>query len=163
MIALEVPPLRARPEDVPLLVAHFVKKLSHRLRRPPPLLDPSAMEALVAFPWPGNVRELEHVVEHAMVLSRTGVIRPEDLSIGAKTGDTPPSSATASVRAYAEAKQRALADFDRAYVLEVLDAAKGNLSAAARLADMDRTNLRRLMRRSGVPAQALQNRSGRRR
>jgi two-component system response regulator HydG len=78
VIPLEVPPLRVRPDDVPLLAAHFAAKYARDENRIPALL-PETNEALVRYDWPGNVRELENAIERAVVLCKDGVIGPHDL------------------------------------------------------------------------------------
>jgi DNA-binding NtrC family response regulator len=115
------------------------------------------MQALVSYEWPGNVRELEHVIERALVLSRGGVIERQDVSVavpraslgrserGGKTPDDAPASGT-----YTEARRQVLDDFDRRYATGLLGATAGNVSQAARLAGLDRTNFRRLMKRIGL-------------
>ncbi len=79
VIPLEIPPLRDRRDDVPLLAAHFVVKLSEKNRSPVPALHPEAMERLSSYDWPGNVRELENALERAVILCKDRTIRPEDL------------------------------------------------------------------------------------
>jgi len=78
VIPLEVPPLRARPDDVPLLAAHFAAKYTKGGRSVPSIL-PETNEALVRYDWPGNVRELENAIERAVVLCKDNVIGPQDL------------------------------------------------------------------------------------
>ncbi|MBI5568466.1 MAG: sigma-54-dependent Fis family transcriptional regulator [Desulfomonile tiedjei] len=80
VVRIEVPPLRERREDIPILVAHFIKKYGERLCRSLPEVDPEVMRAFYRYPWPGNVRELENVIERAMVLCRGDGIKAEDLA-----------------------------------------------------------------------------------
>ncbi|HKK70247.1 MAG TPA: sigma-54 dependent transcriptional regulator [Candidatus Krumholzibacteria bacterium] len=88
VIPLEVPPLRVRPDDVPLLAAHFAAKYARDDTRIPALL-PETNEALVRYDWPGNVRELENAIERAVVLCKDGVIGPHDLPphVGTRQGE----------------------------------------------------------------------------
>ncbi len=79
VIPIEIPPLRERREDIPLLAVHFVEKLSKKNRSAMPAIVPEAMERLISYDWPGNVRELENVLERAVVLCKERLIRPEDL------------------------------------------------------------------------------------
>jgi two-component system NtrC family response regulator/two-component system response regulator HydG len=79
VMAIAVPPLRARREDIPLLVEHFLPRLALELGLPEPAVAPEAMAALCAHDWPGNVRELENVLERAVVLAQGGVIAAFDL------------------------------------------------------------------------------------
>jgi len=80
VVRIEVPPLRERREDIPILVAHFIKKYGERLGRSLPEVDPEVIRAFYRYPWPGNVRELENVIERAMVLCRGDGIKLEDLA-----------------------------------------------------------------------------------
>jgi len=80
VVSLQIPPLRDRPEDIPLLVSHFLQKISQRENRAAvPSVSGGAMNRLMNHGWPGNVRELENVIEHAMVLSKDGTILPAHL------------------------------------------------------------------------------------
>jgi len=79
VLRIEVPPLRERRSDIPVLVAHFVSKFGEKLGRSVKDVDPEVMNAFYRYPWPGNVRELENVIERAVVLSRREAITPEDL------------------------------------------------------------------------------------
>jgi DNA-binding NtrC family response regulator len=79
VIPLELPALRERREDVPLLCDHFLGRLAHRFGRPRPVLADGALKLLQQYDWPGNVRELENVLERAFVLCDAGVIQSEDL------------------------------------------------------------------------------------
>jgi DNA-binding NtrC family response regulator len=150
VIALRLPSLRDRLEDVPLLVEHFVTKCANRLQKPRPQVDADAMRALVEYDWPGNVRELEHVIERALVLCRGGFIERQDISIAGPSplrAEEGPASLNGT---YTEARKELLHDFDRRYATGLLDATGGNVSQAARLAGLDRTNFRRLMKRVGI-------------
>lgn len=79
VVPIHLPPLRERPEDIPLLVGYFVKKMGEQLRRIPPVMNPESLELLSQFPWPGNIRQLENAIERMMVMNETGMIAPEDL------------------------------------------------------------------------------------
>jgi DNA-binding NtrC family response regulator len=78
-IPLVLPPLRERPDDVPVLAAELLRQFAGRLGRPPATLSPAALRALQAHPWPGNLRELRNVLERAVLLSDGGVLEPRDL------------------------------------------------------------------------------------
>ena len=156
VIAIHLPALREREEDVVLLANHFVRKLAVRMGRSAKTLGEGALAALRAHSWPGNVRELEHAVEHAFVLSRGEIIEASDLPIErapaafsseAPTAISPPWNHEAYALPYAEAKKRILADFDLAYVREQIRRADGNVSEAARRSGLDRSNFRRILRR----------------
>jgi transcriptional regulator with GAF, ATPase, and Fis domain len=94
VIPLHIPPLRERPEDVPLLVEHFIRKHEKRVGKRIKGIEDGAMQALVRYNWPGNVRELENSVERAIVLSSAPVIRAQDISI---VGAAAPAQQTAAL------------------------------------------------------------------
>jgi DNA-binding NtrC family response regulator len=166
VIAINLPPLRERDDDVQLLAHHFLQKYARRMSRPPKVLAPDALAALRGYAWPGNVRELEHVMERALVLAAGPVIARADLppevqgSNGRRSETSSPSQASRASSggalgdadyahlSYAEAKRVAMAQFEDAYVAKLLDRTGGNMSEAARQAGVDRSNFRRLMRRN---------------
>jgi two-component system response regulator PilR (NtrC family) len=94
VIRIEVPPLRARAEDLPVLIDHFVTRFSEAAKRPPAKLAPQAFRRLLAYDYPGNIRELENVIEHAVALSSGDTIQEEDLpaSVLNGAGSADPSS-----------------------------------------------------------------------
>ena len=89
VIHLCVPPLRARPEDVPLLLRHFLEQFARQYQSALPVISEDALAALTAHPWPGNVRELKNVVERLVVRSNGGEIRREDLPVDVVRGAAP--------------------------------------------------------------------------
>jgi two-component system, NtrC family, response regulator HydG len=156
VVTIRVPPLRERPDDVPLLAAHFLKKHGGS---PPPALAPETLEAMTEYGWPGNVRELENAVLHAIALRRGESIGPESLppqisghgrtNSGARVVDVGADDGEELV-GLTEAKRRASAAFEKRYLMRVMEKAKGSVSEAARLAGLDRTNFRRLLQRHGI-------------
>ena len=141
-----VPPLRERPEDVPLLAGHFVEQASRRSKKTVRAIDPESLRALVGYPWPGNVRELENVIERAVIVSKGDVLAGVERFLG-------PAGAHAPVDLslpFREAKARVVEEFERAYVAGLLDAHGGKLTAAARHADMDPKNFSDKMVRYGL-------------
>ncbi len=154
VVAISLPRLRDRPEDIPLLAQHFVAKYAGRANRPVRAISNAALDVLLSQPWPGNVRELENAIEHAVVFCAGETIEPENLPMSLDA--RPPVSVRGqalSVHAdlpFRDAKARALASFEAAYFREVLGRADGNVSEAARKAGLDRSNFRRAARRAGV-------------
>ena len=152
VVTLRVPPLRERLDDLPLLAAHFLKK--HGGEKPP-VISAEALEALVEYSWPGNVRELENAILHAVALRRGEEIGPESLPphIGGRLrGNVQaiPSPEDDLAVSLTEAKRRAAAEFEKRYLLRVMEKSKGSVSEGARLAGLDRTNFRRLLQRHGI-------------
>jgi DNA-binding NtrC family response regulator len=124
VIPLTLPPLRARPEDLPRLANYFVQKYSLELKRPGVYLAPEALECLRHYDWPGNVRELENVIERAVVLSSNAVIQPGDLALAARES-APPVDGAARY-------QTRLERVEREVLREALQAHGGDKRAAAR-------------------------------
>jgi two-component system response regulator HydG len=155
VIAIPLPPLRDRLDDVPLLAHHFLRRYSDRLGKKVRTLAPQAIELLCAHRWPGNVRELENAIERAVVLCRGDVVQPTDLppSVTGRTDPVlraaagPGGDAALLALSYATAKDGALRDFEKRYVEAHMRACEGNISAAARQAGMDRSNFKRVLRK----------------
>jgi DNA-binding NtrC family response regulator len=108
-----------------------------------------------SYPWRGNVRELQNVIEHAVVLAEPGQeIQPENIPFREdERGAPPPTSAVTSdfgEESYHTARERLLDDFERRYLVWLVERAGGNMSKAARIAGVDRTTLYRLMERHGL-------------
>ncbi|MDQ3370010.1 MAG: sigma-54 dependent transcriptional regulator [Myxococcota bacterium] len=162
VVVLAVPPLRERLDDLPLLAAHFLRKHGGTS---PPSLAPDALEVMATYGWPGNVRELENALMHAIALHHGDVIGPESLpvQISARTRASSPVLKPAVETAegdeellpLTEAKRRASTAYERAYLVRVMERAKGSVSEAARLSGLDRTNFRRLLQRHGLDATAF--------
>jgi DNA-binding NtrC family response regulator len=159
VIAINLPALRERREDIPLLAYHFLQKYAGRASRAIHKISPDAMKLLQQQAWPGNVRELENAIEYAVVFCREDTIVPQDLPFARASNSMSveaPQAVTSPVLSglvdlpYREAKQQALARFETAYFSALLDRAGGNVSEAARQAGLDRSNFRRASKRAGV-------------
>ena len=170
VVVLQVPPLRERLDVLPLLTAHFMRKHGGST---PPSIAPAALEALSDYTWPGNVRELENAIVHAIALHHGDTI---DASKSLPKTDRRPARASRQQRTsqpglrvaddgfdgeelvpLTEAKRRASTAFEKRYLLHVIQRAKGSVSEAARLAQLDRTNFRRLLQRHGIDATHVQD------
>jgi DNA-binding NtrC family response regulator len=136
VFAIDLPPLRERREDIPLLADHFLKKFATAMNKPLPTLAPQAVDLLLAHDWPGNVRELENAVERAMVIGRGPEIQPADFPFQLQ-----PTQPVAG---------RTLDEIERGHIERVLQETAGNLSRAARILDIDRTTLYNKLRRYGL-------------
>ncbi len=136
VFCIDLPPLRDRREDIPLLVAHFLNKFCMMTSRPVPQISQEALQVLMNHEWPGNVRELENAVERALVVCRGREIRPADFSFQFQTNGMPSG--------------RTLEDVERVHIERVLREADHNLSRAARILDIDRTTLYNKLRRYGL-------------
>jgi len=159
VVPIHVPPLRERPEDIPLLADYFLSTywVRHRNKGAPfPRLAAAAIRALSVHPWRGNVRELQNVIEHVAVITEPGVeIQPEDLHLVADQEpavDANPASLVSTLlkESYHAARDRVIAQFERQYLTWLVNRVGGNMSKAARIAGVDRTTLYRLMGRHGL-------------
>ena len=184
VVRLHLPALRERPDDIPLLVGHFLKSQKYnrgsngetRVKA----VSPAGLSCLSAYEWPGNVRELVNVVERAVSFSDSEVIQPDDLpehirdarprtsrphtaeSIYALGGGNTPMPTLEAPRPSAEliggdvtfkdAKERWVSSFERDYIISLLKRHGGNISHAAREADIDRKYFRKLMKKYEIEA-----------
>ena len=141
VIRLEVPPLRRRREDIPLLVQHFVDSLNALQGKAVTGVSGEAMKRLLAHSYPGNVRELENVIEHGFVLCPTGLIRPEHLPLDRLS--SPPESPGRGARGL-------LDELEREETMLALEESGGNRVQAARALGIHKTTLFRRIKRLGI-------------
>lgn len=148
-LAIHLPPLRKRKEDIPLLAYHFLHKHARRAGRDIRRIGVEALRRLRERAWPGNVRELEAAIEHAVAMGRGAALLPSDLPGEGGEGGSGALGERGELGElpYASAKERVIEAFDKAYVEDLLERAGGNLSEAARTAGMDRSNWKRLVRK----------------
>src|SRR5438128_5114399 len=159
VVPIQVPQLRDRPEDIPLLAEYFLSTywIRHRNKGAPfPKLSDAAIRTLCGHSWRGNVRELQNAIEHVAVIVEPGTeIRPEDLQLTGEA-ESPATANPASListlleESYHAARDRVIAQFERQYLTWLVNRAGGNMSKAARIAGVDRTTLYRLMERHGL-------------
>jgi transcriptional regulator with GAF, ATPase, and Fis domain len=153
VLTLRVPPLRERLDDLPFLVEHFLDERDAGDKAS--LFTPEVYEEMRCHDWPGNVRELRNYVERRVVLEHhvgsLGSGHPGSHP-GAETRSEPPKAPRAIDvdLPFKEAKDQVIADFERAYLAELLRWAGGNVSKAARKAQLDRMHLHRLFQRHGL-------------
>jgi len=133
-----MPPLRERPEDIPVLIDYFVQHFNATLKQNVAGFSPGALELMQAYPWPGNVRELKNIVERAMVLSRSELV-PVDLLPREITGEECVTG-DAGRQAGGE-NHRPLAEMEREYILKILRAEKDNRTTTAKILGISRSTL----------------------
>lgn len=138
VIHLHIPPLRERPFDIPLLVEHFLNKITEKAGRPPLNLTPETLAILTAYSWPGNARELENAIERAVALVEGGSLHPEDLPDRVRN-----QAVTSSLISRAREKRLTLDQLEREYIIETLRLTDGNKSRAAEILGVDRRTLHR--------------------
>ncbi len=144
VVTLVLPPLAQRPEDIPLLVRHFSAQVASRSGKEMKTFSPEAMELLVAAQWPGNVRQLQNVVERTFALSTAPVI---PASLVQKALHNQPSQ----ILSLAQRRDQ----FERDYLTQLLRMTQGNVSRAARLAQRNRTEFYKLLRRYHLEPKAF--------
>jgi DNA-binding NtrC family response regulator len=134
---IELPSLRDRKDDIPLLVDHFVRKFSLQMNKKITRVAPAAMYALQQHGWPGNVRELENAVERAMVVAQEPELRETDFILKGKNGAAPESGV------------KTLEDIEKAHILRVLEECGWNQTRAAEVLDIDRVTLHNKLKKYG--------------
>jgi two-component system nitrogen regulation response regulator NtrX len=166
VIPIQVPPLRDRREDIPLLVQHFARRTSEEHNLKPKRFDPRAMEALQRYRWRGNIRELRNAVERLMIMAPADVVRLEDLPAEIR-GDAAPRPLTADVAAAPSQAKPAettgssitpspgtLREFkeaaERAFLVEKLRENNWNISKTAEMLDTPRSNLYKKLEQYGI-------------
>ena len=144
VIPVEVPPLRERPEDIPLLVEDFVQEFHIGQGHPRKAFHPQVILALQAYAWPGNVRELKNMVERLLILSRSSTVLPEDLM--------PPIQPAEATRAISETQnlREAKDAFEREFIEQRLRECGGNVSRTAELIGLERSHLHKKIKELGI-------------
>ena len=156
VVTVELPPLRERPEDLPLLIDHFLDKAAGRQDRQRPELDADAAKALVRHSWPGNVRELEHAVEHAVALCSQDRITLADLPAPLAAGkDQPDTFDAGTSREFKAAKQQAVDSFERRFLSDALRRHGGNITRAAEEIGMYRQHLQVKVAKLGLDPESF--------
>jgi two-component system response regulator HydG len=145
VVALAMPPLRERKEDIPLLAQHFLRGFAAKNSKNVTGFTPTAMHKLVEYPWPGNVRELMNAVERAVVLSRTDFVDADELMfLTADDGDSNNRGQSGPAAQAAGASENLpLTEVEKRSILEALDVCGGNKSEAARRLGITRKTLRK--------------------
>lgn len=139
VIHIEAPPLRNRPEDIPLLANYFLRRYAAETNKRIDSIHPEALEAMKRYSWPGNVRELENAIERAVVIGKGRQLRLTDFPF-------------ASTAAAAPAANQSLEDIERQHIARVLHAEGGNISNAAKVLKINRTTLYQKIKKYGLTA-----------
>jgi DNA-binding NtrC family response regulator len=144
---IEVPPLRKRKQDIPLLMAAFVKQFAQQLGKPEPDISPEAFQKLLDYSWPGNVRELQNAIEYAVVLARQGMIGVKELPTEIQL---PPALQQAEIAGLPRAGVQTLDDVERTAIIQALAECHGNKKKAAELLGIQRPTLYNKMKRYAI-------------
>jgi DNA-binding NtrC family response regulator len=137
-VEIDLPPLRDRREDIPLLADFFLRKQAERYRKPAARFEADAMQALLEHPWPGNVRELQHVIERTVLMARGETISVEDLGLRAKSDSG------------GQLEGMKLEEAERYLIQRALTRHEGNVSQAAEALGLSRSALYRRLQRHGL-------------
>ncbi len=167
VIKIDLPPLRKRKEDLPLLVEHFLSDASQKFNRPAPNVTFSTMQKLKAYNWPGNVRELRNFIERACLLANDDRIETKYLNtkLDAQNSETNSSNDSAAYvelvlqqqTPFKEAKQTIVEQFELQYWKKLLETTNGNISKAARLSDMHRKSVEYIVRKLNLKSGAMKD------
>lgn len=137
VIAFQMPPLRERKEDIPLLAEHFLRRFSQETNKPIDKISRAATDEMMLYEWPGNVRELENAIERAVVVGKEREIRPEDLPF--RCFDDP-----------AFIPENALKDIEKAHIKKMLDNNQWNIAKSSKILGIDRTTLYSKIKRYNI-------------
>jgi DNA-binding NtrC family response regulator len=152
VLAVDLPPLRKRGRDVVLLAERFLRRLERQYRKPPKGIHPDAVVRLLDHEWPGNVRELENMIHREFLMTDGPVVHLHCLAPpGAHRKDAREAALSRITEfRFQEAKASAIAQFERAYIVELLSRTRGNISQAARISGKERSRLGKLVKKYGL-------------
>lgn len=145
VIPFEVPPLRERVEDIPLLIDHFNRRFARAYGKKPKAFEAAAIEVMQRYSWPGNVRELRNTIERVVILHQNHRVAVTNLPA---FGESEPPASSYRFPSFKEASDA----YHREFIQRKLDEADGNVSRAAELMGIDRSHLYRRMRALGISA-----------
>ncbi len=146
IIEIHLPPLREHPEDIPLLVEHFLSQVSGER----PSIGPEMMQRLIRHPWPGNVRELRNVIERATALAEAPQLRTPNIERATPHASIQENTPTDIHTPFKEQKNLLVKTFEERYIHALLKSTDGNVAKAARIAGIDRMYVYKLMSRYAV-------------
>jgi two-component system, NtrC family, response regulator AtoC len=158
---ITLPPLRERPEDIALLVEHFVQKFAQSTGKSVRGADPAALAELQSYPWPGNVRELENVIERGLILARGSTLQAQDLDFGRRLAPagaggsgarvaTPVSAPAPGDSAEGRSFYKRISEQERNEIVAAVERAQGNIAHAARSLGINRSTLYYRMRKHNL-------------
>jgi len=157
IVPIYLPPLRERPDDIPLLAVHFLKRYSEEIGKTIKGFTPEAMERLMKYPWPGNVRELENVIQRTVVMLDEEMVKVEHLILPGQpekpTTESPiPMTSEELKEIKKQLREKAVEEIEKAFVINALNRNEWNVTRAAEEVGMLRPNFQALMRKYGLRA-----------
>ena len=154
VIKIDVPPLRDRPEDIPLLITHFLNKYA-RPSEPPKKVSPEAMDRLLTYRWPGNIRQLENAIERAAVTTVGDTINAENLpkQVVGKSPDDSPRFEIDLAHPLPYYLQQATEQIERQYIAKALEKSRGNVGECAKLCGLSRRSISGKISEYGISKQ----------
>lgn len=152
VFSINLPPLRDRAESIPVLARHFLAKSRKKLNKNLTGIEDKALEAMKCYRWPGNIRELQNLIERAAVLSQDGAIRLENLPaiFSDMHAEQVGKLAMAYRRSFKSERESHVGRLERNLILRYLEESSGNVSKAARMAEVPRRTFYRLLERHGI-------------
>jgi len=153
VISIPLPPLRERQDDIPLLANHYLKHFSKSSRNEVMGISGEALELIERYHWPGNVRELQNVMERAVSLTDSEIITPEDLPKKIRSVKNPDTFVFPAGSDFKKAKKEWTDSFEKRYLSALLERHNGNISKAAREAQINRKTIHRLLKRHRLTVQ----------
>ncbi len=173
VVPVQLPPLRERSSDVPILVAHYLQKFGQEYEKPIEHISQDLLNTLTNYRWPGNIRELVNTVQRLVIMNQGNILNldsldnisfmggisradyhPEFEEAAPKYLEQPKTVRKGPINPFKEEKEQVIASFERRYIKEALKASGGNISAAARMAKMDRKNFWQLMKKYAIESEA---------
>ena len=157
VVSIYLPPIRERPEDIPSLAEYFLRHYSHDAGKLVTSISDEAMKLLCGYPWPGNVRELENVIDRAVALSRQSLMTPEDLPVEVREGKGSGfSRRREEEEEFVFPGTPTMDEVKKRYILHVLGLTQGNVSRAAKILDMDRRSVYRMLVRYKIEPYSME-------
>jgi Nif-specific regulatory protein len=151
VVNISLPPLKERPEDIPILANYFLERICAKQKAPAKTFAPGALDALLAYDWPGNVRQLENICERMVIFAKGGIVEPGDLpaEIRPRQRQAMAEGGSAAPKTKVELKAEK-SRLERLFLTNLLGQTRGNVMEASRISGMDRSQIHHLMSRFGL-------------
>jgi DNA-binding NtrC family response regulator len=153
VLRLDIPSLKERENDIIVLARHYLRKYSESNRRGPMYFSDDAIKAIKTYAFPGNVREISNLMERTVVMAHSNIIHARDLQLPCAVGNVE----SIIEQGYQEAKNRAIEEFEKQYLLQILEENEWNITQVARRALTDRRSIQRMLRKYNIKGPGLKN------